>query len=265
MFIRPKALVEQMSAASMVPPGWDTATFGSLRDIDDFRNGAVAVVVSRQLPPPSVVKLMAEVVFGREVQRMAAGDWYPTMSASHLMADGTRRQAEVSYHPDPDVELVCWTICEAEVLQAVGRVRGIRRDARSPVLVFVLNQIDLGHIPVSTLLTWDEVNALCGPVMLMAARGCIPKTSRDIARTLGWWNDRPDPAANAQAWVRDNPHHKVALDDLFRTGKITNPFTHGETTFRRESAWSGRQEPSLRLADRWLVAERCSPIARLTG
>ena len=99
--------------------------------------------------------------------------------------------------------------------------------------MFVLNQIDLGHLPVSVLLTWDEINVLCGPVMLMAARGCIPKMWSDIAHMLGWWNDRADPAATARAWFRDHPDQKAALDDLRRKGKMVNPFTGIETTFRR--------------------------------
>ena len=92
----------------------------------------------------------------------------------------------------------------------------------------------VGHLPVSTLLTWNEINALCGPVMLMASAGCIPKMWSDVARMLGWWDDKPDPAATVRAWFRDHPDQLAALDDLRQTGKIKNPFTGTEKPFRRE-------------------------------
>jgi hypothetical protein len=145
------------------------------------------------------------------------------------------RHAEIERHPDPDVEIVRWTICEAEILQAIGRVRGVRRTQADPVLVFVLNKVDLAHLPISELMTWDELSASCGPTMLMAATGCVPKMWSDIAHMIGRWNDATDPAGNAKAWFRDNPAEKAALDSLFSTGQIKHPLTGITTTFRKQS------------------------------
>jgi hypothetical protein len=48
-------------------------------------------------------------------------------ASARLMSDGTGRPAEFECHPDERVEAVRWLVCEAEVQQAIGRVRGVRR------------------------------------------------------------------------------------------------------------------------------------------
>ena len=148
---------------------------------------------------------------------------------------------------DQDVEVIRRTICEAEVLQGIGRVRGVRRTATDPVLVFVLNQLDLYHLPVSELSWWAEVAARCGPRMRMAVRGCVPKMWSDIARLVGRWQDSTDPAACARGSYRDNPAEKAALDDLFARGEITHPFSGQTMKFRKEQIvdlLGGHRQPS---------------------
>lgn len=177
---------------------------------------------------------MSEVIFGRNVKHLEA-DWYPSVPGVRLMDDGTGRQADVECHPDPDVEMVCWTICEAEVLQGIGRPRGVRRGPSNPVLVFVLNKLDLGDIPISELITWDDLSGHCGPLMIMASQGCIPKMWADVAHMIGWWDKAADPAANARAWFRDHPAEQALLDGLRKAGRINHPLTGTEMKFRRES------------------------------
>ncbi len=234
VLMAPKELVAQMQSSNWLPQGWVSATFGSLRGVDDFKDVSVAVIVSRPLPSPANVELMAQVIFGAAVSQIE-GDWYPSTSTSRLMIDGTGRQAEVICHPDADVEIVRWTICEAEVLQAIGRVRGVRRDHTNPVVVYVLSDVDLGDLPISELTTWDALRVECGPVMLMAAQGVVPQNWTDIAHMIGRWNGANDPALNARGWFRDNPDQQALLDDLFLTDKIRNPLTGTETKFRRET------------------------------
>lgn len=150
LLVGPVALIDQMTQAGLVPPNWLTASYGALRGVDTAKAVSVVVVVSRQLPAPVVVEQMAQVVFRRSIKHQEF-DWYPTTQAIRLMHDGTGRQAEIECHEDPDAEIIRWTICEAEVLQALGRSRGVRRGADNPVLAFVLNRVDLGHLPLAEL------------------------------------------------------------------------------------------------------------------
>ena len=103
------------------------------------------------------------------------------------------------------------------------------------MVVYVLTDVDLGDLPISELTTWNELSAECGPVMLMAAQGVVPKNWTDIAHMIGRWNDANDPAGNARGWFRDNPEQQALLNDLFQTGKVRNPLTGIETKFRRET------------------------------
>src|SRR6195256_791212 len=97
------------------------------RSRDEKRDVHRLVVISRPLPGPSVVEPMAETIFACRVQRVPAGEWYRKSRVGRLMADGSGRRALAYRHPDSQVEAVRFAICEAELLQAIGRGRGVRR------------------------------------------------------------------------------------------------------------------------------------------
>lgn len=234
LLIGPKEFVKQMTADGRIPEDWKTASFGSLRGVDAFKSVSVAIIVSRQLPSPAVVELMTEIAFGKSVRRLD-GNWYPTTPAVRLMTDGTGRQSVVEVHPDEDVEAVRWAICEAEVLQAIGRVRGVRRDASNPVLVIVLNRVDLGDLPIAELLSSDDLSRHCGPTMMMAIRGCVPVMWSDVAAMVGRWKDAKDPTGSAKTWFRDNPEESQLRNTLLETGQICHPFSGKIIPFRKES------------------------------
>jgi hypothetical protein len=80
----------------------------------------------------------AEVIFGADVSRLPAAQFYPRTSVSRILADGSIVKAEVYRHPDPRVEAVRAAHCEAELMQAIGRGRGLRRGPGNPLDVFLL-------------------------------------------------------------------------------------------------------------------------------
>ena len=157
LLVGPKAMIAQMQTQGLIPGTWDVANFGALRGVDSFRGVSVAIVVSRQLPPPAEVERMASIIFASDVQTVPS--WYPIRAGARLMSDGTGRAAEFECHPDERVEAIRCLICEAEVQQAIGRVRGVRRKADDPVLVIVLNGVDLGQTPIHQLISWEDLLA----------------------------------------------------------------------------------------------------------
>ena len=52
--------------------------------------------------------------------------------AASACATAPGGKVEGNQHPDPRVEAVRWQICEAELIQAIGRGRGVNRDGRQP-------------------------------------------------------------------------------------------------------------------------------------
>jgi len=102
------------------------------------------------------------------------------------MADGTGRLSLAYRHPDRQVEAVRFAICEAELIQAIGRGRGVRRDEHNPLDVLLLTDVPL-PLPVTILTTWRDLCDGAGPLEVLAARGVIPLDYRGIATTLPRW------------------------------------------------------------------------------
>jgi hypothetical protein len=69
------------------------------------------------------------------------------MPVGRLMVDGSGRRALAYRHPDPLAEAVRFAICEGELMQAVGRGRGVRRRAETPLEVLILTDVPI-PIPV---------------------------------------------------------------------------------------------------------------------
>ena len=66
-------------------------------------------------------------------------DWYPIRPGApdvrrHRTGGGIRTRSHKR------VEAIRWLICDAEVQQAIGRVRGVRRTADDSVLMIMLNR-----------------------------------------------------------------------------------------------------------------------------
>jgi hypothetical protein len=70
------------------------------------------------------------------------------------MRDGSRRQGRVRVHPDRRVQAVVEQVREAEMVQAIDRLRLIHSPREK--MVFILCNIPL-DIPVDELMTWREL------------------------------------------------------------------------------------------------------------
>ena len=58
-----------------------------------------------------------------------------------LLDDGETVPAELNCHPDPVAESIRWQICEGEIVQIIGRGRGINRTAKNPLDVIVMTDV----------------------------------------------------------------------------------------------------------------------------
>ena len=176
--VLPKAL--EGALGPLVPDNVGTLHFGKLRGQDGFRGVAAALIVSRPMPAPRDAEDMAEVVFGGDpVDRLPDGAFYPLEPAVRVMADGTGQTAAAHRHPDPRAEAVRRAVCEAEVVQAVGRVRGSRRTVADPVEVLIMTGVPLGAdvrpdraLPLAE--AWREWGGLDAVTALLEA-GIVPE------------------------------------------------------------------------------------------
>jgi hypothetical protein len=209
LVICPKELRLAWEKAKSLPASWTVWNFGAVRGRDEANAVPQLVVVSRQLPKPAQVQLIAETIFGRSAERLSQGAWYPKMPVGRLMADGTGRKALAHRHPDPLVEAVRFAICEGELVQAIGRGRGVRRTAETGLEVLILTDVPT-PIPVDMLTTWKE---LCdyGPLAVLATKGVVPLDYRGMEAALSqWFGD----SAKLKNWLQYRPEIRSKLRSI---------------------------------------------------
>ena len=133
------------------------------------RDGVEAlIVVGRTAPSPAAVKCMAEALTGLAIDPLPS--WYEKADAAYEMADGTFRPAETDRHPNVVAEAVRWHILEGELIQIIGRARGVNRTKDNPVDILVMTNAPL-PIPVERLISAADLDP--SPADFMMAAGGV--------------------------------------------------------------------------------------------
>ena len=162
-----------------LPPYVGVAHWGGLRGLDKFNDVRGVVCVGRWGVTPNDVGRMAAILTGRAVPRVEG--WYPTQALTLTADDGSARTVDVDRHPDPTAEAVRRSLVEAELLQAIGRGRGVQRTAGNPLAVYVLGNVPL-PVPLATISGWEPVN---WDAAMMADHGAVLSSPTDAGRVLG--------------------------------------------------------------------------------
>lgn len=140
-----------IEAAFAAIPGVDTGHFNAIAGLDIHKDVAALIVIGRPLPPSASLHPMAGAYFGRE----PTGRYGWTL-CDVPMRDGACRTIKVMQHADPDAEMLRGAICDDEVLQAIGRGRGVNRTADNPLEVQVLADVALPLVH-DRVLPWEAV------------------------------------------------------------------------------------------------------------
>ncbi|MFZ3585084.1 hypothetical protein ACOI1H_23545, partial [Loktanella sp. DJP18] len=159
--------------------GVETLHFNALSGVDRYKDARLIIQIGRTQPAPCDVEARAELILGDGIDRLPG--WYDKTPAALTLADGTagpqvqslggKGQEPVfgaDQHPHPMAEAIRWTICEGELLQTVGRGRGVNRTADRPLQIDILTSVPL-PLPI------DEAGAFSSfePTLadMMQARG----------------------------------------------------------------------------------------------
>lgn len=182
------------------------AHHGAITGMNEWRDVARLVVVGRPATNRLRGERMAELLRGAGLGVITDGDEarWPTVTAGIRLADGTGRAVRQPRHPDELVEAVRWNTTEGAVIQAIGRCRGVRRTAETPVAVTLMAELAL-PVTMEEVAQWDDAQP--GRVLVAAAeavimRRALPLGAADLARA------RPD------LWTSE----KAAEHDLARGG-----------------------------------------------
>ena len=156
------ALTERGNIPSNVTLAHHNGVSGS----DQYKDARALIVVGRTQPKPAAVEDIAGALTGSAVKPIDG--WYPTVIVNRKMADGSIQPAEAPRHPDPVAEAVRQLICEGELMQIIGRPRGINRDRDNPVDILLMTNQPV-PLPIDRLIDADELDP--SPFDLQAAAG----------------------------------------------------------------------------------------------
>ena len=221
------------------------AHYNDITGLDDFKHVRLLILVGRTQPGPAGVEVLAGALTGRAPRTVAARRggfaWYPSVTRGIRLADGSAHAVKGDRHPDLFCEGVRQQICESELVQAIGRGRGINRTPATPLdidllfdtcLPITVNQVTQWQTPSLLLATAaDEGVMLTAPVDMVKLWGAlwpnekaayrrvrqgIPRLARfeaaeyqlagaKMKRRLGYFDPAVIPDARAWLGVRLGP------------------------------------------------------------
>lgn len=138
-----------------MPDNVSVAHWGAVRGLDSFNDVRGLVCVGRWGVAPNDVGRMAAILTGRAIDRLEG--WYPSQAVTLTADDGSARTVDADRHPDPTAEAVRVALVEAELVQAMGRGRGVRRHGGNPLSIYVLGNVPL-PVPLATISDWQPVD-----------------------------------------------------------------------------------------------------------
>lgn len=204
-----QAAVEEYWKENFTIPTWlDLAHHNGVAGSNKWQNVPGIAVCGRTAPRAISVEIARGALTGEAVEARVDGRW-PTVPATIHLVDGTTQTVDAECHPDALAEAIRWQVCEGELIQIVGRGRGVRREAHNPLEVLLLTDRPL-PLPVE-LVTWDQLEPSPRDLMLASggvafdrpgeAAAAYPKilATRDAAKkAFARWREKHPMAAAAQ-------------------------------------------------------------------
>ncbi len=232
----------------------DLAHHNAVAGRDIWRNVRALIVVGRTQPAPASVERLAEALTGRAVEPIEG--WYGRGDGVRH-TEGSSVAVEADRHPDIIAEAIRWQVCEGELVQIIGRGRGVNRTEEDPLDVLVLTDTPL-PMPVAATLQAADL-APCPDDLMAAAGGVLLENPADAA------------AAYPQNWANKEAAKK-AMQRTAQTPKVgTFPYKKillGECPHLRRAEYqrAGRgQQPATAWFDPELVSDCAGWLAGRLG
>jgi hypothetical protein len=189
----------------------DVAHFGNIRGTNEFEDHDVVIILGREQPSPRDAEQRAMAIWYdtkrpiRQVKPDGRGQaQYPYRDRQYTMRDGSRRQGRVRIHPDRRVQAVVEQVREAEMVQAVDRLRLIHSEREKTAVILCNIPLDL---PVDELVTWRELvgdDRLAEALALCEENGwdALPLAPEKLSELFPeLWGT----AKAAERWLGNNP------------------------------------------------------------
>lgn len=251
-----KAAIDALNARGL-PGAVATAHFNALSGLDRWNDVAGLIVLGRTLPAPATVEALAMALTNDVPARGGEGTswWYERAEKRIRLANGRTHPIDAETHPDPTAEAIRWSICEAELIQAIGRGRAVNRTAETPLSIDLLTDVVL-PVTVDEVIEWDALRPTRQDVM--AAAGVVLENAADMARCF------PELWPNRDAAKKDN--QRRGTNGYYRSfyNSEMSP-SSGLATYQPEGAGQKPRRATFdlsRIADpeNWL-RERLGPLS----
>jgi hypothetical protein len=141
------------------------AWFGGMRGLDAMADCTAVAVFGRPQPPRLTIEDIARVLHARDpvpltglalANAPAEERQFTKMPRALLLPGCDAWGMEVDAHPDPRVDAVLRMVRDAELIQAIGRIRAARAGKDSPKAVYLFCDVPL-PLAVDRVATLDEI------------------------------------------------------------------------------------------------------------
>jgi putative DNA primase/helicase len=179
---RGRALVicqEKFEQWLKLPDDIEVKHFNDVSGLDVYRDIGLLVIVGRTAPGPRAMEAQAAALSGRQ-PRLVNGEgfvWYHPVKRGIRLLDSRGVETTGDQHPDDLVESVRWLVHEGELIQALGRGRGINRTEQTPLDVDLLFDTCL-PIKVSNVSIWRRPS----PLVETAVQGVMLTAQSDMVK-----------------------------------------------------------------------------------
>lgn len=182
--IGPEKLIDLLREIGL-PPDIETAHHGAIAGIDCWNDVAAAVVIAPFTPDVRTLEAHAGALTGQaptpipDPDQAGRAPWYEKVTAGIRLASGEAVATTALRHPDPIVEALRQQAVEANAVQAIARVRPLRRTSDRPVTIDFIGDVPL-PLSVDTVTSWPE--ARVGAWVEMTEAGVVLASPADVER-----------------------------------------------------------------------------------
>ena len=181
------------------------AHLGDVRGKDGWKHATGIIVAGRLEPTVDAIEALTRCVFYNAPEPLAflprdehGHARYESEDRAIQMRDGTDVLVPTAIHPDPRCQAVLTQVREAELLQAIARIRPVHRTDANPCEIIVATNIPLPGLMVDEATTWNDLSP--DRLRRMAIHGVVPDLAADCA--AAYPEMFPSPAAVRQARSR---------------------------------------------------------------
>jgi putative DNA primase/helicase len=171
-----------------VPQNVELQHFKNHSGENKWRDVPGLMTIGRTEPGVREVERIARALFGVDIAEIEPDTrgvaMWPVADGRIMLRNGTSVAVESSRHPDPHVDEARQQICEAELMQAIGRGRGDDRTEDNQLQIDILTNVPLPIVADEASLERDPAVARSGDVGKRCCACCLQRYGCGLPRSV---------------------------------------------------------------------------------